>query len=1299
MGLVYIVQRIRPDLTHKEERGSREVYDPSPSIHSASVVDTLSGMFITEPGLSLSNLDPVEISSYQRFDSFRREDLRATFFEPFQGQGASKTEMEAVYRQAVDNLSNSGGVTAHQRNRSDTSGISNANFSTQSRSGSVFAGSLLSSSEMQGNLDSPSGLQIPVGETNDSPKSDKSASILVDANIEGSCHEEDCINIPDEGTTLQEGDYLEKLSVASLNYRTTVSPTSDVQTVLDAGGIEKSNSDVSDIFASIQPLQVEQENREVISPEPIISDDVDIELEVELVKLPPPPESHRKRRIGPLDIAADEENDAGSISSAVDDDIKSAFIPTTKGAEGDGKALKCSEESMVTPLVEDSLAEKEGDAEVLELVRIPPPPTIPRTGQLVALEAESNEGQRNASISEIKLDTDQYELYENEVANEDFPSKETPLTQRKERLHLAIIDQLYVLSERLEAVAARQIKEEENGEDDQPDQRPVFSPALQSLPLTPLYSANHSVPLTPVRAWSSSLNTPAPTPHQTPPSAFLTTAPTPIHTPRTPSQSVSGICTPSEVSVANPSRSNVCGTSQVNDHDSNSWVDVTEICSPSPSQESTSRHRSRCSSFSELGQELVLSEWSLRDLHGSAEGFSSKMSSGTNSSVSNSARSLGDLHNVSEPIDVVGVMTNESHGGHMNSPENFIIGQQLEPPAMCLPEIPYLQFEGMDAARQNPFQQHSDLTKLQTDQVDDSFQAEAMNTSQLLEQEVPKEEHFTNEVKIPQQTCQNFNTTDPNLNERESAGTMDIKSDSVFNYCQSESITIPQPEECSNSPNPTESRQILEFKLDSSEVQPTQICCDQSSLEVTANPFLETDQKEFQEIFQHNPFQQSAGGIPVQSQNPFQIPSRSLKQQEQLLTGCQQTGVSISQDQFISEQTDTISPESKCSSQISPKLNTSPKEVDSRGQHYCTENLVDQHPVLHQQIDLTISPEKAAETSLAGHTLLASDNMKENTYQQLSAQSKWTMFSPSEEGLIFEMDTESESSSDNSAKLENTSARTSLEAKNESHDSCTADQESLFPPLQMFSDIVDITTTANDQGIPLKLPPPPRQVHRKRTDTSVSTSKENSYPLKIGGKGCERKQTPIVDNKNVDKEEGLPPETKNVDEHEGDIKLGEGVANESTSVEAHPVLSGGDLSITGNSVSEIESDLLTESKLDDLTYKQSDNSISGIVCQEFESIQNENGTFTCAEDSNVDEDLVKTSVHDDIAPLLVQNDGQIQYVNLRDLPQDCHVLQKRASTTSSTDDSSASTDSSSSLSENEMPYSKLHEDSYTSDQG
>ena len=159
--------------------------------------------------------------------------------------------------------------------------------------------------------------------------------------------------------------------------------------------------------------------------------------------------------------------------------------------------------------------------------------------------------------------------------------------------------------------------------------------------------------------------------------------------------------------------------------------------------------------------------------------------------------------------------------------------------------------------------------------------------------------------------------------------------------------------------------------------------------------------------------------------------------------------------------------------------------------------------------------------------------------------------------------------------------------------------------------------------------------------------------------------------------------------------------NERQGVEANPVLSGADLSATGNSVSEIESDLLTESKLEDLTSKQSGNSISGIICREFELIQDEDGECKCEDDydSNADEDLAKASVHDDIAPLLVKNDGQIQYVNLRDLPQDSQVLQKRPSTDSSTDDSSTSTDSSSNLSENELPYNKLHEDSYTSDQG
>lgn len=1321
VSLIYVVQRIRPDLIHKEEPGRQEVYDssliPSPSIHSTSVVDTLSGMFITDPSLSASHLDPMEIGSYQRFDSFRREDSRATFLEPVQGRMANQSEVDAVYRQAVDNLdniSNTSGVSVHRRNGSDTSGIAKAYVAAQSRSGSAFSGSILSSSEMAGNLsDSPSDLQITLGETNDLPKSGESCATLVNANI-GESPQEGGINIPGDSMILQECDHQEKLSVTSANkYRTATSPTIDIPAVLEAGYIKKPDSDVSDLLTKIQPSQTELD----ISPEPMITENRDIELGVELVKLPPPPESNRKRRTGALETGSNEQNDTGSISSTDDaiNDIEKAFVSTTEGVDTDGETFQDSDGRARSLLVEASSPEKEESVEpqdfneMLELVRIPPPPAVPRTGQLVTLGTEAIEDRKNVSLTEIKLlNADQDDINEKEVVEDNSSSKDVSTSQRKERLHLAIIDQLNLLSERLEAVAARQIQEEEeeeNGERNRPDQRHVFSPALQSLPLTPLYSANHSVPLTPVRAWSSFVSTPAPTPRQTPPSAFLTTAPTPIHTPRTPGQSLSGICTPSDTSMANPSQSNFYETGQINYRDSSNWDDAIDVCSPSSSQ---SRRRSRCSSFSEVGQEFVLNEWSLRDMHGSTEAFSSKPSSGTNSSVSNSARSMADLNCMSEPIDVVVTTINESHGGHVNSPENVSPNQQLGlSVAMCLPQKPYLQYENTDASRQNLFQQpclNSNQTELQANQMNDFYQVD-VNIPQTLAQAIPQEEHFNNDVPLPQQTYEQFTTTDPKENEHETAGPMDLKPVTVFNCYRPDSVNIPQPDDFSNISTASEPQQKLEFIADSNEIQMQQTYLDPGPpLESKSNPFLESDQKEFTEIFQHNPFQQPSGGFPDGSQNPFHIsPGGSVSQHEQPLPAYQPTGISNGQDQYIAEQTDATSSESRSLSQVLPKLNPSPQAMDS---HCQSENLVDQQEVPRQSNSTTelyvhTRPEES-ETGVAEHTLIPSDNAERETDHQLSNQSTWTMFSRSQEGLIFEMDTESESSSDSGVRLENDSASTCRETKTVDEDYGIADQESLFPPLQIFSDIIDITTTVNSQGVPLKLPPPPRQAHRKRTDISVCANTEHPACFhSIHGKDSESQQTSLEDTYVV-QETGLAPDTKIlVEEHQGTLRLqGSGIL-ESRSVETHSVSSDTDLSATGNSVSEIESDLLAESKLDELTHELSDNSISGIVCQVFESIKDEDETiFTSeeADDSSVDGEMAKTSIHDDIAPLLVQNDEPIQYVNLRDLPEDFHVLQKRPSTTSSTDDSSTSTDSS--LSENEMPYSKLHEGcSDTSDQG
>lgn len=1286
MSLIYIVQKIRPDLVRRQEPTREEVYDssliPTPSIHSASVVDTLSGLFVTEPALSASNLDPVEIGSYQRFDSFRREDSRATFLEPVHGRIANQTEIEAVYRQAVDNLSTTSGVKGHHRDESDASGISKANVPEQSRSGSLYSGSVQSSAEMPIEYGaSPSGLQSTSEAVSNLPTTSESCATLVDANAERSPQVDDGgINIPREGKTGQECDQQELLSVTPEKYSTATSPVIDTQTVMEAASLKKPQGDMSELFAETPTLQAGMESKELISPEPVRAENRDMEVEVELVKIPPPPESNRNKwRNDPLELS-NEENDTVSLSSTDNfgNEVEKVFIPMTDEVGPIENTFQDSSGSARMPVVMTSLPKTEEDIEtqvvndVFEMVRIPPPPAVPRTGQLVVLESEDSADQKTTSPSEMKLDSDQDYLYGTEAAAE--CNVNVAASQRKERLHLAIIDQLNLLSKRLEAVAARQIQEEEQEEGDQPDQRPPFSPALQSLPLTPLYSANQSVPLTPVRARSNFLNTPAPTPRQTPPSAFLTTAPTPIHTPRTPAQGVSGICTPNDVPRANPSGSNVYETEQINIHNSNNWVDIMDVCSPSPSQADASRHRSRSSSYSEVGQEFVLNEWSPRDPQGSAEAFSSKPSSETNSSVSSSARSLADLNNVSEPINIVDITINENNRRHVNSPENFNPSQQLENLAVViLPEKPYVQYENTDASGQSPFPQpcldsdFNSMVELQTEQANGPCQV-----GETLAQDVPLVEHFNINLSLPQLNYQNAtdpkqNDPDPKENENLQEIPLEIQPDTGFKYCQPESVIILQPEEFSNNSAASEPQQALEVIAGSSEMQMPQTHFDPCPPDSKLNPFLTSEQYEF---CQSNTFQRPSDGLPDGPQDLTQIPAGLVSQNEMPLPAYQSARIPIEQGQIVAEEVEATS---------------SPPVTDS----YCQQVLAQQNSF--PEGSLCRRPEES-NIGLTEQTSIPSEDAIQKTNEKLSDQSTWTMFFPSQEVLIFEMDTESESSSDSGVKVENNSVSMSRDSTIGDQNLCTADQDGLFPPLQMFSDMMDITATETSHDVSLKLPPPPKQVHRKRMDTHVSAKTEQICPhttVKEGGS----KQISLVEKHKVI-EAGLAPDTKIGIVHES-----QGALTQDGNVETHPVSSDGDYSATGCSVSEIESDLQTECTFDELTQKFSDNSISGTGSEVFELINHEGGTVTSEEtdSSNLDGDTAMASIHEDFAPLLLQNDEPIQYVNLGDLPEGTHVLQKRPSNTSSTDDSSTSTDSSSSLSENEMPYSKLHED--TPEQG
>ena len=1300
VSIIYIVQRIRPDLVRKRQPTREEVYDsslvPTPSIHSASVVDTLSGMFVTEPGLSASHLDPIEVGSYQRFDSLARDGSRATFVESVHGRMANPTEIEEVYRQAVDNLSNIVRVTGHHRNASDTSGNSKVDVPTQSRSASIFSGSIQSLSEMPTvNVDSSSGLQIPSGETKDLTKASESCATLVDPNVGASphCVDEGGISISGDGMILPEGEEQEKVSVICDAYPTTSSPTLDIQTAVEANGIEQADKEFSDFFTKPQLSQMAVENK--IAPELMIVDDRDIELEIELVKLPPPPDIHRKRRADPLDIASNDQSDIATISNS--DGLGDDATLKTERIDPDVKTIQESDQSVRTSLTEtislkcEESVENECITGLLELVRIPPPPSVPRTGQLVTWESEANKDKENTSFDEVNSYAAQDNQYDKEAAADDNSScRAISTTQRKERLHLAIIDQLNLLSERLEAVAARQIQEEEYRDDDQTDQRPPFSPALQSLPLTPLVSANHSVPLTPAYAWSSYLSTPAPTPHQTPPSAFLTTAPTPIHAPHTPAQDVSGICTPSDVSVTNPSRSNVYETGQANTDDSNKWNDRTDVCSTSPSQEAISRQRSRCSSFSEAGQEFVLNEWSARDPHGSTEPFSSKPSSGTNSSVSNSAKSIADLNSVSEPIDILEFAINESHRGHMNSPENYSPSQQVKASVdMFLPSQPCLNYENTDVYRQNPLQQphlNSNLTEVQTNQINDSYKVETSNITQQLTDEVPQEELFNSETSLVVHTCQQlFNTTDPKEIELEMADPTVKKTDTNSNTYQLEPTSILLPEVINNASTTSEPEQKIEHRPDSRDIQVEQTRFDPSPLGLELNSFLESDRYEFTEFSPCNPFQQPSEGLPDEPQNPFQIPG-GLDSHDEQSRSYESEGLTIGKEQYTTEQMEAFSSESRSLTQLSPKLHSAPHATEP----YCAENVFDQQAVPQQnnfaEEDFHRLPDES-DTGIMEPLFTISENPKLEADQEVGNRSQWTMFSQSEESLIFDMETENETSSDSDSKLENYSSSDSSDLKSDNNNHCVADQESLFPPLQNFSDVADMITKMNGQGIPVAIPPPPKQTHRKRVDKPVSIIAEITLPYEIGGKGSESRQKSVVDKQNVEKT-SLGTASVIDNEHHGTLKL-----TESESIETHHVPSDEDLSATGNSFSEIESDLISESKLDELPNKLSDNSVSGIVCQGLESINDVDELFASGKADDyllLHGEMAKTSIHDDIAPLLLQNDAPIQYVNLGDFPENCLVLHKRPSSTSSTDDSSTSTDSS--LSENEMPYSKLHED-------
>lgn len=1500
VSLIYIVQRIRPDLVRKQEPPREEVI-PSPSIHSASVVDTLSGMFVTEPTLSVSHLDPVEIGSYQRFDTFRGEDSRPIFADTVQGRLASRTEIEAVYKQAVDKMLKTEG-TVHCRTGSNASNATKSTVPGQSHSSSIFSGSMMSTTENTRKIDCLSGLQINPEKTHNLPKSSESRDAMVN---EGAMQLDDEGGVKFSGNemTSQESDqgilqtaiHLDGHLVASETYPIATSAVIVPQTSFEANNTEQNeithlDSDFSAPATEVQPLQPELDDGEDIFSEQLMAEsarDTMEEEEVELVKLPPPPECFRiKRRAGQIDKSSNLQEDEAEVEEFDENTLKPTsdkvcveirVLPKVP-SNLDREALRDRDDGPMSFLDNTHSLDNEDDAdetqdvnELLELVRIPPPPAIPRTGQLVALETEGTDDHdhafvSDASLSEITLDAGRNYLSEKEVVSNHSCSKEVSTEQQKERLHLAVIDQLNLLSERLEAVAARQVQEEEeeleNGA--APDQRPVFSPALQSLPLTPLYSANHSVPLTPVRAWSNFVDTPAPTPIQTPPSAFHTTAPTPIPTPQPPSQSVSGVF-------------NV----------------TSDIPTPSSSQDAASQHRSRCSSSSEVGQESVLNEWShldAKDTQGSIEAFSSKASSGTNWSIANNARSVGDFNSVSEPIDIVGTMAEGSQGGHLNSPVNSTASLELESPLpVCLPQHPYRQSpKTEDTFQETNF--NTIQTQLQASETHEWTNEVNDTTIQKILPVDVMEDHLHDKTRawLLQQTpsFQNINTTNDSIENRGHELPVELKPYQVFSGSTPGSANIPQPSRKKDNYSYT-SEQVqtyspTEFISDSAVDPMMQTRLHSSTVESKLNPYLDSDQKELRRVTQQisfdknevcskdgdpdeflnritsnsvtvpiqrtqlktspvesglnafsdshpreiidvsqpNPFQvkevcltvndtaeplqchitsdsvavpmqQSRGTsgagelhlnlisvdlgqegsieishqissqdneacpaacvpnepqnhiasesitVPIQKtrldsslmelnlnplldsgkRDPTGIPHENSHQKSsQALGGCsldgdpggsqnnpcqfsggldprdeqlqpyfQTTAVSTKPVDFrdAHQKDTTLSPMDRLLSQGSEKANSMPQAVETLPQHDQSECLVDeeisqQNPLVETIVE---GRREDSETELTEHASRPLDIANEESDHMPDHKGSWTTFSRSEEALIFEMDTESESSSDYSARSENDPTSSSIDPKNGKqgqHDFTTSQRE-LFPPLQIFSDIVEDIVQANRPGIPQKLPPPPRQAQRKRTDIPVCTDT-------------------VFGNNSQANLERVAHEGKSFQENQGKSIQNESVTQES---ETCPVSIDADFLVIGIPGSEVESELLSDSKTeqtqDQCSSQLSDNSITEIMCEEFELIDGKDDAFINEEldASNQDGDVANSSVNEDIAPLLMQSEDTIQYLNLRDIPGDCPVLQKIPSTTSSTDDSSiSSTSTDSSLSENEMPYSKLHENVY-----
>ena len=684
VSLIYVVQRLRPDLVRKPPLTMEEViFSLTPSIHSLSVVDTLSGLCVTEPSLPASHIDPMEFASYQRFDSPPREDSRANFVDNTPGKMATQAEMEAVYRQAIERMSREMKSNSCSRKSSDISNVTRSSAPVQLSDGSA-RGSVMSTAVVTSDTSNPSGLQIDQGEKCDLSKSSETKTAIEEEGGEHCDIQEDRNQEPlvhlDGSSTAPEG------QPASTNL--VPSPKNSRE--------ENDNTKDNDL-----DLQTQQGTNFATQVFPQQSNEQETALE------------------GPAkEIDASEHVPSAPDQGALQD------------TDDTRPLLNCNHPSEE----EISVGETKEANEFLELVRIPPPPSIPRTGRLVAIGLEEKNVQdrettgltepegsllSNASLSEISFDTG---------GNDQLSSRGVSPPKRR-RPQLPFVDQLNLLSERLEAVAARQIQEEELGDGMVVDQRPVFSPAMQSLHLTPLYSANQSVPLTPARTWSSFVNTPVPTPRHTQHSTVHTsTVPTPIPTPQTLSHSVSGVF---NVCADTPT-SNIIQT-----QNSNNVFDLQ--CSPTPSQASGSGRRSGGSSLPETGQ-------------GSMDAFGSKRSSCTSSSIANDSISVGDINSMGEPVDVIGTATRERDGAHQNSPVNPILDKEMDLPMANRVQQAHLQSQD----RRNPFldpclSNHQAELKAAHVQKWANQQNESVN-QQISRAHVAEDSHFNNEIQacLPQ---------------------------------------------------------------------------------------------------------------------------------------------------------------------------------------------------------------------------------------------------------------------------------------------------------------------------------------------------------------------------------------------------------------------------------------------------------------------------------------------------------------------------------------------------------------------